>query len=135
MKQAIEEANITLKLSPIPANATILADSKLIEQVLINLINNSIHALEGKENPNIKINCTIEVDKTIISVHDNGNGIEEKILNQIFIPFYTTKKNGSGIGLSLSKNIMKKHGGNLLVSSEVGVYTSFSLVFKQNIAT
>jgi len=131
MRLAIEEANITFKISPIPINATILADSKLIEQVLINLINNSIHALEGRENPTIKINCTINTDKTIISVNDNGNGIEEKILNQIFIPFYTTKKNGSGIGLSLSKNIMKKHGGNLLVSSEIGTYTSFSLVFKQ----
>jgi len=131
MKPAIEEAGIKLNVSHIPTNASILADSKLIEQVLINLINNSIHALEGREKPSIKINCSIATDKTIIDVHDNGNGIEEKILNQIFIPFYTTKKNGSGIGLSLSKNIMKKHGGNLLVSSEVGVYTSFSLVFKQ----
>jgi signal transduction histidine kinase len=67
----------------------------------------------------------------MVFVSDNGKGIEEKILNQIFIPFYTTKKNGSGIGLSLSKNILKKHGGNLLVSSEVGVKTTFSLIFKQ----
>ena len=51
-------------------------------------------------------------------------------MNQIFIPFYTTKKNGSGIGLSLSKNILKKHGGNLMVSSEKDAYTTFSLLFK-----
>ncbi|MEH6537602.1 MAG: ATP-binding protein [Psychroserpens sp.] len=131
MKPSIQEANVSMKLSHIPANATIMADTKLIEQVLINLINNSIHALVGVENPMIKINCAIESDKTVISIDDNGKGIEEKIKNQIFIPFYTTKKNGSGIGLSLSKNIMKKHGGNLLVNSEVGVYSSFSLVFKQ----
>ncbi len=131
MKPSIQEANVSMELSHIPANATIMADTKLIEQVLINLINNSIHALIGVKNPMIKINCAIESDKTVISIHDNGKGIEEKILNQIFIPFYTTKKNGSGIGLSLSKNIMKKHGGNLLLSSEVGVYTSFLLVFKQ----
>ena len=131
MKPSIQEANISMELAHIPANATIMADTKLIEQVLINLINNSIHAVHGVENPMIKINCTIESDRTVISIYDNGNGIEEKILNQIFIPFYTTKKNGSGIGLSLSKNIMKKHGGNLLVSSEVGVYTTFLLVFKQ----
>lgn len=130
MTPAVEKANISMVVSRIPANATILADTKLIEQVLINLINNSIHALKGCEKPTIEINCSIESDKTVISVHDNGKGIEEKIMNQIFIPFYTTKKNGSGIGLSLSKNIMRKHGGNLLVNSEVGVFTTFSLVFK-----
>ena len=131
MKQALEEASITFQLLPIPANATINADSKLIEQVLINLINNSIHALEGRNTPTIKVSCVIENDKTILIITDNGKGIEEEILHQIFIPFYTTKKNGSGIGLSLSKNILKKHGGNLLVNSEPGAYTTFSLVFKE----
>jgi len=130
MKPEIDAAGIKLVVMPIPTNSTILADTKLIEQVLINLINNSIHALNGRQNPTIKMSCIIESDKTIISVSDNGKGIEEEILNQIFIPFYTTKKNGSGIGLSLSKSILKKHGGNLLVSSESGVYTTFSLVFK-----
>ena len=124
-----KENNIELKLLNIPSHATINIDKKLIEQVLINLINNSIHALQGREHPTIKMNCVVQSDKTIILISDNGIGIEEKILNQIFIPFYTTKKNGSGIGLSLSKNIMKKHGGNLLVNSESGVYTTFSLVF------
>jgi len=130
MSPITEEARVDLRLMPIPANATINADSKLIEQVLINLINNSIYALEGIESPTINISVTIEPDKKIIALTDNGMGIEEKILNKIFIPFYTTKKNGSGIGLSLSKNILKKHGGNLIVSSEVGIYTTFSLVFK-----
>ena len=130
MKPLLEDAKVELKLMPIPANASINVDSKLIEQVLINLINNSIHALKGKEQPIIKISCIVEPEKTIIVITDNGMGIEEKIMNQIFIPFYTTKKNGSGIGLSLSKNILKKHGGNLLVRSEVGEYTTFSMVFK-----
>jgi len=130
MSPIAEEALVDLKILSIPPNASINVDSKLIEQVLINLINNSIHALKGRENPTIKIDCTVGSNKTVILVTDNGYGIEEKIMNQIFIPFYTTKKNGSGIGLSLSKNILKKHGGNLLVSSEVGVYTTFSLVFK-----
>ncbi len=130
MKPALQDASIELNILPMPPNAIINADSKLIEQILINLINNSIHALTGIEHPNITISCTIEPHKTIILVKDNGRGIEQKIMNQIFIPFFTTKKHGSGIGLSLSKNIMKKHGGNLLVNSEVGAYTSFSLVFK-----
>jgi signal transduction histidine kinase len=130
MKPSIENANVALKLLPIPANAKINADSKLIEQVLINLINNSIHALKGIDQPVIKIGCIVEPEKTLIVITDNGMGVEEKIMNQIFIPFYTTKKHGSGIGLSLSKNILKKHGGNLLVNSEVGKYTTFTLVFK-----
>ncbi len=130
MKEALEKAAIDVTITPIPANTTINADYKLIEQVCINLINNSIYALKGIKKPTIKIHCSINLDKVIIVFTDNGQGIEEEIINQIFIPFYTTKKNGSGIGLSLSKNILKKHGGNLLVNSEPGVFTSFSLVFK-----
>ncbi len=130
MSSNAKEAKVDIKILPIPANATIKIDRKLIEQVLINLINNSIHALEGIKDPLIKISCIVEQEKTLIIVSDNGKGIEENIMNQIFIPFYTTKKNGSGIGLSLSKNILKKHGGNLLVSSEVGFYTTFTLIFK-----
>jgi len=130
MSSATDAADIELLILPIPPHATISADSKLIEQVLINLINNSIHALQGRKDPVIKMSCVVGSDKTIILVSDNGKGIEEKIMNQIFIPFYTTKTTGSGIGLSLSKNILKKHSGNLLVSSEVGVHTTFSLVFK-----
>ena len=123
-------SKIELKLMPIPANATILADSKLIEQVIINLINNSIYALRGRKEACIELSCTVENEHTFIILSDNGIGIEENILNQIFIPFYTTKKEGSGIGLSLSKSILKKHGGNLLVASEVGKYTTFSMIFK-----
>lgn len=130
MSANAKEAEVEIKILPIPANATISVDRKLIEQVLINLINNSIHALEGAKNPLIKISCIVEQEKTLLIVSDNGKGIEENIMNQIFIPFYTTKKNGSGIGLSLSKNIMKKHGGNLLVRSEVGLNTTFTLIFK-----
>lgn len=131
MSPGAKDAQVDIKLLPIPANAIIEIDVKLIEQVMINLINNSIHALQGISNPQITLGCIVEPNKTMVFVSDNGKGIEEKILNQIFIPFYTTKKNGSGIGLSLSKNILKKHGGNLLVSSEVGVKTTFSLIFKQ----
>ena len=130
MSPITNEHGINLKLLNIPTNAAIEIDSKLIEQVLINLINNSISALKGRENPEINISCSVESNKTVIMVRDNGIGIEEKIINQVFIPFFTTKKNGSGIGLSLSKNILKKHGGNLLISSEPGVRTTFSLVFK-----
>ena len=130
MSTAALKAGVNISLLPIPANAMVRMDKKLIEQVMINLINNSTYALQETKDPLIKLSCKVDQNKTVIMVSDNGKGIEEKILNQIFIPFYTTKKHGSGIGLSLSKNIMKKHGGNLLVSSEVGVNTTFSLIFK-----
>ncbi len=130
MEGAVKKANIELVLQPIPSHARVSMDTKLIEQVMINLINNSIYALKGIPNPEIRLGCLVEPNKTVLFVSDNGKGIEEKIMHQIFIPFYTTKKNGSGIGLSLSKNIMKKHDGNLLVSSRVGISTTFSLVFK-----
>ena len=130
MRQTLDDAHIVLNVLTIPQNTTIYADPKLIEQVFINLLNNSIHALENVSNPTITISCVIETTKIVLVVHDNGKGIEEEIMNQIFIPFYTTKKNGSGIGLSLSKNILKKHGGNLIVNSKLGEYTTFSLVFK-----
>jgi len=130
MSKAVLKAGVNISLLPIPANAMVKMDKKLIEQVMINLINNSTYALQEIKDPLIKLSCKVDQNKTVIIVSDNGKGIEEKIMNQIFIPFYTTKKHGSGIGLSLSKNILKKHGGNLLVSSEVGVNTTFSLIFK-----
>lgn len=130
MSSSVLSAGVDLKVMPIPAHASINIDRKLVEQVIINLINNSVYALRGVKDPRITLSCLIEPERILILVNDNGNGIEEKILNQIFIPFYTTKKNGSGIGLSLSKNIMKKHGGNLLVNSEVGVSTTFTMIFK-----
>jgi nitrogen fixation/metabolism regulation signal transduction histidine kinase len=130
MESVVSEQAVELILGAIPSNATINADRKLIEQILINLINNSCAALNGCKDPVIELATTVSPENTVITVHDNGAGIEDKILNQIFIPFFTTKKSGSGIGLSLSKNIMKKHGGNLIVQSVPGEYTIFSLLFK-----
>ncbi len=129
MKPILEEKGIPLNIGIVPSNATLLFDSKLIEQVFINIIGNGIYALEKKETPLISINCEVKDLQTIISVTDNGKGISDEILKQIFIPFFTTRKDGSGIGLSLSKNIMKQHYGQLLVSSEEDIYTTFSLVF------
>jgi len=129
MKPVLEDKNISLKIGIIPSNAILQFDSKLIEQIFINIIENSIFALEHQENPLISINCDVKDLQTIISISDNGKGIPEHILKQIFNPFFTTRKDGSEIGLSLSKNIMKQHNGQLLVSSEEGIFTTFSLVF------
>jgi two-component system, NtrC family, nitrogen regulation sensor histidine kinase NtrY len=105
-------------------------DRVLVEQVLINLFSNSIHALEGRPNAQIMVS-TYDVDKNVvIELHDNGVGIPEKEINHIFIPFFSTRKEGSGIGLSLSKQIMSSHGGTIRVKSTPGEGTSFFLKFR-----
>jgi len=108
---------------------TIKADNHLIEQVLINLIQNSIQALTQTEDKKLKIICNSISSHHIIKVIDNGCGIEGNDLDEIFVPFYSTRENGSGIGLSLSKQIMFRHGGNITASSKPGVETCFSLIF------
>ena len=100
-------------------------DKKLIDQVLINLIKNASEAVEGVDQPKVMVH--INSEGPTISVQDNGPGIPENILDEIFVPFYTTKPNGNGIGLSLSKQIMKAHGGDIIVESNIG--TTFQLLF------
>lgn len=104
-------------------------DRKLIEQVLINLITNASHALEGVEKPKISIKAYSDVRHKYISIEDNGMGIALERQEQIFIPFFSTKEQGSGIGLSLSKQIMKKHNGDLTVDSDKGKGADFTLEF------
>ena len=105
-------------------------DKKLIEQVLINLINNSIAFLTETENKLINLHAFLnEENRIIIQVIDNGTGVSEENIDQIFVPFFTTRTDGSGIGLSLSRQIMRKHGGTISVKSEPGIETIFSLKF------
>ncbi len=112
----------------IPTDAFIQADEKLIGQVLINLIKNAAEAMEGSPNAQIDISVRHEEEHTYIEVADNGSGIPEDIINEIFVPFFTTKKQGNGIGLSLSKQIMKAHKGDITVSAD-SEGTVFSLRF------
>ena len=108
---------------------SIEADEKLIEQVLINLLTNSIHALENKPAGTIEIRGFQEGHQNKIEIKDNGHGIDEDKLGSIFVPFYSTKPHGSGIGLSLSKQIMHLHQGSIKVASRADGGTSFTLVF------
>ncbi|WP_109301837.1 PAS domain-containing sensor histidine kinase [Aquimarina sp. AU474] len=108
----------------------IFADEKLITQVLINLSKNAIQALNGVEDGKVMLTSgTTDKGKKYISVSDNGPGISPEIMSQIFVPFYTTKNDGTGIGLSLSKQIMHLHGGSLTAHSTPYEETSFSLFF------
>ncbi|WP_367868576.1 PAS domain-containing sensor histidine kinase [Pedobacter sp. WC2423] len=121
--------NVKLTVGQTSSKITINIDLKLVEQALINLITNSIHALEDTTNPQIEIDYRLEQNKLFIDVTDNGKGIEPELAEKIFVPFFTTRKNGSGIGLTITRNIMKMHYGNLEVSSIPQEKTIFSLVF------
>ena len=106
------------------------ADSVLLDQILINLLINSIQALEGTNNKFISIIIDKnENDKSYIDVIDNGCGISKENQDEVFVPFYTSKKNGSGIGLSLSRQLMRLHGGIITFRSEPNVETWFRLQF------
>ena len=105
-------------------------DSYLIEQVLINLILNAIDATKTVAQPKIYVNATQNAKgRVLLKVLDNGSGIPEEIKESIFIPFFSTKKTGSGIGLSLSKQIMTLHKGKIQLKSEPGTGTEFTLQF------
>ena len=107
----------------------IYADRTQIEQVLINLIHNAEEAYAANSSAQIHISAFKYPDKTVISVCDNGMGIVPEAIDKIFVPFFTTKPGGSGIGLSLCKQIMTLHQGNITVSSKIGEGTTFRLVF------
>lgn len=130
MKDQLKGSGIEFKCSVNPKTLELTIDPSMIEQVLINLIVNSIHALKGRPDPKIEMKaCLEERGRTIIQVKDNGAGMLEEVQEKIFIPFFTTKKEGSGIGLSLSRQIMRQHGGNIQVQSRIDVGTVFTLFF------
>jgi nitrogen fixation/metabolism regulation signal transduction histidine kinase len=123
------EFPVKFKIDIFPANMEIYADEKQLSQVLINLIKNSKESLVNNQNGNIIITGQInELGKPQLEVIDNGRGIPTEIANKIFIPFFTTKESGSGIGLSLSRQIILKHGGNMNIKSVAGK-TTVTLVF------
>ncbi len=130
MKMELRKHNIDFSHKVTPSDLTLNADEELIEQVLINLIKNAIEALEESPSPLIELIATTnEANNPKITIYDNGSGIVREALEQIFIPFYTTKQTGSGIGLSLSRQILQLHNGTLTVDSEMGKGTTFTLNF------
>ncbi|HUI30611.1 MAG TPA: ATP-binding protein [Candidatus Acidoferrales bacterium] len=113
-----------------PPDLELTADPDLIEQVLINMVLNSISALSSTASPMIKLFGKIDSHGgTIIQVIDNGHGIPEELQEKIFIPFFTTRKEGSGIGLSLARQIMRAHKGGITVHSIQDKETVFTLRF------
>jgi len=123
LKDEIENLGIRVNLNIHQEDLTIDGDKNMIEQVLINLVKNSIQAIEESEKKEIIIEGYIRENKTLITITDSGEGITKENMERIFIPFFTTRKDGSGIGLSLSRQIIRMHGGTLDISSEPGVGT------------
>jgi two-component system sensor histidine kinase KdpD len=108
----------------------VLVDGVLMEQVMINLLVNAIEAVKDKENPQITLSAYVANNrKTVIKISDNGNGMPPEVVDKIFVPFFSTKKSGSGIGLSLCKQIMMLHKGTIQVQSIEGQGTAFLLQF------
>jgi two-component system, NtrC family, nitrogen regulation sensor histidine kinase NtrY len=113
-----------------PQDLMLIADPELIEQVLINLVFNALDAVDGRDEARIILRAhTDERGIPIVQVCDNGPGIPLDVQEHIFVPFFTTKEHGSGIGLSLSRQIMRLHGGTVHFQSIPNVETVFSIRF------
>ncbi len=129
----IEEADsnaIVLEFKSSPNTLELTADFSLLEMVLINLVKNAFQAFGISKESKVQVSAYKNIEnRVVITVKDNGAGIPSDIIDDIFIPFYTTKNSGSGIGLSLSRQIMRLHSGNITVSSIPNETTVFSLVF------
>ncbi len=130
MLEEIKSKNIYLKIKTEPENITMTADGHLIEQVLINLLKNAVQALTNRENGQIKlISFFNKRGRVTIQLIDNGPGILPEVLEKVFIPFFTTKPTGSGIGLSLSRQILRLHNGSITAQSIPDKETIFTLTF------
>jgi signal transduction histidine kinase len=130
MQANIKEKAIRFRINVDPKTLELTADPELIEQVLINLLLNALQSVGGQKKA--KIDLISHMDgrgRILIQVKDNGPGIEGENLEKIFIPFFSTKDNGSGIGLSLSRQIMRLHHGSITVQSEPTKQTIFTLRF------
>jgi two-component system, NtrC family, nitrogen regulation sensor histidine kinase NtrY len=132
-KEELSAKGIVFRCIKPDVSMNIFCDRSLIEQVLLNLVNNAADAAISKIGDSEKLveiySVKGENGHPSIHVRDTGTGISDELAENIFIPFFTTKDNGSGIGLSLSRQIMKLHGGSITVHSKPGVETIFSLKF------
>ena len=130
MKSEMAKKGIEYTLSVDPDDMTIQIDEEQIEQVLINMVKNSVEAFAETKNPQIAFSARLDDEgNQLLIIEDNGKGIIREALEKIFIPFFTTKTEGSGIGLALSRQIMQLHNGTIRVESEPDSFTRFTLQF------
>ncbi|MGV3504616.1 MAG: sensor histidine kinase [Adhaeribacter sp.] len=130
LRTQLEEQHIQLHISVCPPGLVLQADTHLMEQVLINLVLNAAKAVRGREHPQIRLTGKLDDnERVVLEVSDNGTGIPAEVIDSIFIPFFTTHKDGSGIGLSLAKQIMHLHKGSIQVQSVENEGAVFRLQF------
>ena len=130
LRAQMDEVKIEVSIHMEQETLELTADRELVEQVLINLLLNAIQALESQADARIELNAKMDGSgRPLIQVKDNGPGILEEVQEKIFIPFFTTRQEGSGIGLSLARQIMRLHRGTISVQSKPGVDTIFTLKF------
>ena len=122
-----ELRDVDVSVDVIPKSLEVTADRALLDQVLVNVLRNALDAVRDTDDPGIALSGRLALGKTVISVRDNGVGIDAETLSQVFVPFFTTKRDGSGIGLSLCRQIMTAHGGDIAIDSD-GRGTTVSLV-------
>ncbi len=129
-KSEITKQKIEFEFKINPENLVFDADEKLISQVIINLIKNSIEAFDNKQNNKIALTACSNGNSTVsLFVEDNGIGIPIENTDKVFIPFYTTKKEGSGIGLSFARQVMFLHNGYINIQSQENEFTRVELLF------
>jgi two-component system, NtrC family, nitrogen regulation sensor histidine kinase NtrY len=129
MKPDLKKHTINFHCGSSSEYLTIQADEEMIEQVLINLLKNAIEAVTDTKDPRIELWGLYDESSVKIDIIDNGAGIIPEAIDKIFVPFFSTKRTGSGIGLSLSRQIMQLHNGSITVVSEPDVKTIFTLRF------
>lgn len=128
VSEELKEKGIAFKQHLAVSLPKVLADSSLIQQSILNLINNAMQAMpEDRKDPAITVSTFMENDMVKISVADNGCGMSEEQMSKIFEPYYTTKSSGTGLGLTVLFKIMKQHEGDVTVSSTPGVGSEFTL--------
>lgn len=126
--QKPEYRNVELRFS-LGRGMTIYGAESLINQVLISLITNALQATAETEHPLIEVMSSTPDGKPCITIADNGTGIANDIKNDLFYPFFTTRTEGTGVGLCISRQIMRLHGGDLTVTSNVGHGAEFLMTF------
>lgn len=131
----LAQRNLSMETAFSPSLIRMQADKELLSQVLLNLIKNAMQALEETGAGQIRVTAVQTEERVRIDVVDNGPGIAKEMMEDIFVPFFTTKPAGSGIGLSLSRQIVRMHGGELRVTSEPFAETRFTIVLPQRTET
>jgi signal transduction histidine kinase len=122
------EKGITFTIQPGPDKLRIMADEDQLKQVLINMVKNASEAMPDNQEPVILISVKRILDRISLEIFNSGRAIPPDVLEKIFVPFYSTKAEGSGIGLSLSRQIISNHGGQILVESKEGKGTTFKIM-------